>query len=89
MSHTAVEAARTGPARVFSRRPISSVVTHVPILVPKMMPNVREKGSSLAFTMPMAITVTAVLLCRKAVVAVPTARPCKGVAVERSSMWDK
>ncbi|MNR63686.1 hypothetical protein D3C85_1860810 [compost metagenome] len=65
--------------------PISSVVRHVPMFVPRMMPSVLEKVSTPAFTRPMAITVMAVLLCSAAVSRVPVARPRTGVRVKRSS----
>ena len=44
---------------------MSSVVRQVPMFVPRMMPRVREKSISLAFTEAMVITVTAEELCKE------------------------
>ncbi|BBI34745.1 hypothetical protein KCTCHS21_41440 [Cohnella abietis] len=70
---------------------MSSVVKQVPTFVPKIMPKLWEKESQPALTKPIVRTVTAVLLWSNAEAVVPTAKPRRGVEVEREiqvdSLW--
>ena len=84
---TAMQAHRAGkkaPSSIFS--PISSVVRHVPMLAPRMMPSDRGKVRTPAFTMPTVRTVTALELCRAAAATVPVRSPRSGVRVRRASI---
>jgi hypothetical protein len=60
---------------------INSVLKVVPILVPRIIPIDCGKVIIFAEIKPIVMTITAVLLCRRAVMNVPVNMPLKGVLV--------